>query len=114
MFLLPGVTVVALDSRFADPAAYGDLIAAVLAFLAIFAIRLKSNAAVPLIWIFNIWGLLDLLYAVVMGLQYTQDGDLGAAFWIPSTIVPLLVVSHFYVFILLFKHHNRSRISADV
>ena len=30
-FLIPGVTRVALDSRFANPAAYGDLLAAVLA-----------------------------------------------------------------------------------
>ena len=35
MFLIPGVTTEALDTRFSHPAAYGDLIAAVLALIAI-------------------------------------------------------------------------------
>ena len=38
-FLIPGVTAQELDPRFANPAAYGDLLAAVLALLAIVALR---------------------------------------------------------------------------
>ncbi len=102
MFLVPGVTAELLDSRFSSPAAYGDLIAAVLAFVAIGMLRLKVQGAVLSVWIFNIWGLLDLLNAVTRGLIYVPNGHFGAAYWIPAMIVPLLLVSHVYIFVLLF------------
>ena len=36
--------------------------------------------------------------AVARGLLFTPDGALGATFWIPAVIVPLLIVSHMYIF----------------
>jgi hypothetical protein len=63
-FLLPGVTATALDARFAIPAAYGDLLAAVLAFVAILALRQQWAAATPLVWLCNIVGTVDLLNAL--------------------------------------------------
>lgn len=107
MFLIPGVTAELLDSRFSHPAAYGDLLAAMLAFIGIAAIRLKANWALASVWVFNIAGLLDLLNAVVRGLIFTADGHLGSTYWIPATIVPLLLVTHVYIFILLITHRNR-------
>lgn len=109
MFLVPGVTTEVLDPRFSYPAAYGDLFAAVLAFVAIAAIRLKLKWSLLFVWIFNIWGTVDLLNAVTRGILFTPDGHLGAAFWIPATIVPLLLVTHVYIFILLVKHHQKNR-----
>jgi hypothetical protein len=109
MFLIPGVTTEVLDTRFSSPAAYGDLIAAILAFVAIGAIRLKLNFAMLSVWLFNIWGMADLLNAVTRGILYTNDGHLGATYWIPATIVPLLLVTHAYVFILLIKQMKRGR-----
>lgn len=103
MFLIPGITSAPLDIRFAHPAAYGDLVAAVLAYAAIIAIRLDSNWVQGLVWIFNIWGLADLINAVARGVLFTPDGDLGATYWIPALIVPLLAVSHVYIFYLLVK-----------
>jgi hypothetical protein len=100
-FLIPGVTSAPLDSRFADPAAYGDLLAAVLAIMAIVALRSSWKIAVPLVWLFNIEGTLDLLNALFQGLRYTEDGHLGATFFIPAVIVPLLLVMHYMIFILL-------------
>ncbi len=102
-FLIPGVTSQPLDPRFANPAAYGDLLAAVLAFLAIIALREEWRAAIPLVWVFNVEGTLDLLNAVTQGLRYTEDGGLGATFFIPAMIVPALLVTHFMVFILLWR-----------
>lgn len=104
MFLIPGVTSGILDARFSQPAAYGDLIAAILAFIAIAAIRLKLSWALASVWVFNIWGMADLLNAVGRGIIFTEDGQLGAAYWIPATVVPLLLVTHVYVFILLLRH----------
>jgi len=104
MFLVPGVTTEILDTRFSHPAAYGDLIAAILAFVAIAALRLKTGWALASVWLFNIWGMADLLNAVARGILFTPDGHLGATYWIPATIVPLLLVTHVYIFILLVKH----------
>ncbi len=73
-FLVPGVTSQPLDLRFANPAAYGDLIAAVLAILAIFALHLSWKAAILFVWLFNIEGTLDLLNALFQGLRHTEDG----------------------------------------
>ena len=98
MFLIPGVTAESLDIRFAGPAAYGDLIAALLALASLAALRVSEKAGLALVWIFNFWGLSDLLNAVARGLLFTPDGALGAAFWIPLVIVPLLIVSHIYIF----------------
>jgi hypothetical protein len=68
-FLIPGVTAEPLDPRFAEPAAYGDLLAAVLALVALLALRLDWPIALPLVWVFNIVGTLDLLNAVFQGLR---------------------------------------------
>ena len=103
MFLVPGVTAEVLDSRFSHPAAYGDLLAAVLAFVAIAAIRLNADRALASVWVFNVLGAADLFNAVARGMLFTPDGALGAAYWIPATIVPLLLVTHAYIFILLIK-----------
>lgn len=104
MFLVPGVTTEILDSRFSYPAAYGDLIAAALAFVALGAIRLNVNWALASVWLFNIWGAADLFNAVARGILFTPDGHFGATYWIPATIVPLLLVTHAYIFILLVKN----------
>ncbi|MGB2832207.1 MAG: hypothetical protein WBC07_04600 [Methylotenera sp.] len=103
-FLLVGVTSQVLDARFAHPAALGDLLAAVLAFAAIFALRLEWKMAIPLVWVFNIVGVLDLLDALIRGLLYVvPSGLLGATYFIPTLIVPTLLVSHVIIFKLLLK-----------
>ena len=107
-FLIPGVTAVPLDSRFSHPAAYGDLVAAVLALLAILALRKNWSVATSIVWVFNLEGTLDLINAVTQGIRYTEDGDLGAAYFIPAVIVPALLVSHWLIFILLLRQRKLS------
>ena len=104
-FLIEGVTTKALDPRFADPAAYGDLLAAALALVALFALRYSWKAAIPLVWIFNIEGTVDLLNAVGRGIMFNTDGHMGATFFIPIVIVPVLLVTHGIVFLLLMKRN---------
>ena len=50
-----------LPSAFAHSAAYGDIVAAILALLALAS--LPRGAGVVIAWIFNIWGSADLLNA---------------------------------------------------
>jgi hypothetical protein len=64
-FLAPGVVSTTLSPAFAAPAAYGDLIAGVLAIAALLSLRGRAIWAVPLIWLFNVWGTADLLNAWV-------------------------------------------------
>ena len=100
-FLISGVTSVPLDPRFADPAAYGDLLAAVLALVALLAVRLEWPIAIPLVWIFNVVGTLDLFNAVFQGLRFAPAGQMGATYFIPVVVVPALLVTHAIVFWLL-------------
>ncbi len=100
-FLIQGVTAEVLDPRFANPAAYGDLLAAVLALLALFALRLNASIAIPLVWVFNIVGFLDLLNALFQGFRHNATGHFGSTYFIPAVIVPLLLVTHIIIFKLL-------------
>ena len=104
-FLVPGVFAPELPAAFARPAAYGDLIAAVLALLALAS--LQKRWGMLLVWVFNLWGSADLLYAFYQGNSGgLVAGQLGAAYFIPTVIVPLLLITHGLVFRLLLQGEN--------
>ena len=102
-FLIPGVVSRDLPGGFARPARYGDLIAASLALLALAG--LQSKLGIALVWVFNLWGTADLLYAFYQGLIGTQldPGQWGAAYFLPTVVVPLLFITHWLVFRLLLQ-----------
>ena len=103
-FLLPQVTGGALPPHFAIPAAYGDLLVTVLAGLSALALRLRPGLALPLVWLFNLVGITDLLFAVVQGLiTGLPFFHLGVAWLIPTLYVPLLLVTHVTVFWFLLR-----------
>jgi hypothetical protein len=60
--------------------------------------------AIPLVWVFNIEGSLDLLNAVYQGFRRVPDGHFGATYFIPVMIVPALLVTHVMIFTLLWRH----------
>jgi hypothetical protein len=99
--LVPGVVSPELPGEFARPAAYGDLIAAVLALIALAG--LQSRLGIGLVWAFNLWGSADLLFAFYQGMigVRIRPGQLGAAYFIPTFAVPLLFITHALVFRLL-------------
>jgi len=103
-FLVPGVVSPDLPAAFARPAAYGDLATATLALLGFAA--LPSRLGVVLVWAFNVVGTLDLLNAFFQGDRTgvgTAPGLQGAAYFIPTVLVPLLIVTHAVVFRLLLQ-----------
>jgi hypothetical protein len=103
-FLVPGVVSPDLPSTFAYAAAYGDIIAAVLALLSL--ALLPRGAGVVTAWIFNVWGTADLLDAFYQGNNTALiPGQLGATYVIPTLIVPLLLVTHWLGFRILLKPH---------
>jgi hypothetical protein len=100
-FLIPGTVSPELPAAFARPAALGDFIAALLALLALGA--LGSQVGTSLVWVFNIWGSADLLYAFYNGARLVSDAKLlathfGATYFIPTFFVPLLLITHGLVF----------------
>jgi hypothetical protein len=99
-FLVPGVVSTSLSPDFARPAAYGDLAAALLAIIAVLALSTRVSWALPAVWIFNLWGTIDLLYAIYQGEigVRVSPGSLGAAFYIPTVLVPPLLVTHALIF----------------
>lgn len=104
-FLVPGVVSASLSPAFAQPAAYGDLIAAVLAIISVCALWVHASWAIPVVWVFNLWGTADLLFAVYQGEIGVgiAPGSLGAAFFIPTVVVPALLLLHVLIFLLLIR-----------
>lgn len=74
-FLVPGVVSPDLPSAFAAPAAYGDIVATVLAIAAVLALFRRAPLALALVWLFNVWGASDFLFAYYQG-------------WSPSSSMP--------------------------
>src|SRR3974390_89339 len=106
-FLVPGVVSVGLPSAFAHSAAYGDIIAAVLALLALMS--LPSASGVVIAWIFNLWGAADLFNAFYQANHAgLMPGQLGATYFIPTFIVPLLLITHGLGFRILLRHESES------
>jgi hypothetical protein len=101
MFLTRGATYPGLPPQFAYPAAYGDLITAILAFAAIPLVLRGARLGKPEVWIFNIFGTLDLLAAITTATIYNAPVTMGPAYWIPAFWVPLLLVTHYVTFVLL-------------
>jgi hypothetical protein len=103
MFLAPGAVFPGVPSQFATPAAFGDLLAAVLALIAIPAVAMRARYAKLLVWIFNIEGTLDLIVAISLATIYNAAPFMGPAYWIPAFWVPALLVTHYIVFIVLLR-----------
>jgi hypothetical protein len=101
MFLADGATWPGIPPQFAYPAAFGDLLAAVLAMAAILA-RLPR----ALVWTFNVVGTVDLLLAITLATLYGAPDFMGPAYWIPAFWVPALLVTHYLTFVLLLKNEN--------
>ena len=108
-FLVPGVVSPDLPSSFARAAAYGDLVAAILALLAL--ISLPSAAGVAIAWIFNVWGAADLFNAFYQANHAgLMAGQLGTTYVIPTLIVPLLLITHALAFRVLLQHQSVSAV----
>src|SRR6266851_3381115 len=90
MFLAPGAVFPGIPQQFTYPAAFGDLLAAVLALIAIPAVVRESRFARPLVGLFNVVGSLDLIAAISLATIYDAAPYMGPAYWIPAFWVPAL------------------------
>jgi hypothetical protein len=106
-FLVPGVVSPDLPSAFAHSAAYGDIVAAILALLSLAS--LPRGAGIVMTWIFNLWGSVDLLNAFYQAnAAGLAPGQLGVTYFIPTLGVPLLLITHGLIFRILLRQSEYS------
>ena len=109
-FLVPGVVSPFLSHNFAAPAAYGDFLAGLLAILATLALKRRASWAMVAVWVFNLWGTADLFFAFYSAARAgLHPGMFGAAFYIPTAIVPPVLMTHFLIFGLLLGGQRERR-----
>ena len=105
-FLVPGVVSPDLSSAFARSAGYGDIIAATLALLSL--LSLPGRTGFVIAWIFNLWGTVDLLNAFYQANHAgLLPGQLGSTYFIPTFVVPLLLITHGLAFRILLQHQPK-------
>lgn len=105
VFLLPGFVGPNLPLGFTTQVAYGDLATALLVILALLTVRVRSLFW-PLVWAFNLVGLVDLVAATARAVSVNLPsiaGQLGAAYAILMLYVPALFWMHLLAFRLLLR-----------
>jgi len=81
---------------------YGDMATALLALVALIALRRRAAAAIALVWVFLAVGLLDTVNAIIQSLRFSVfTYPLGLNWVIVTTYVPALLVSSVLIFIHL-------------
>ena len=96
-----------LPREFLSSAAYGDLLEAALALASIFTLRSNWRVAIPLVWVANTWGFVDLLNGLRGVLQLNVPSFNLATFWYVYTFyAPLVLVSHLMIFGILIKSRS--------
>jgi hypothetical protein len=113
-FLVPGVVSPELPSAFAHAAAYGDVAAAILALLSLLSLP-RGAAGIVIVWIFNLWGSADILNAFYQANDAgLAAGQLGAAYFLPTLVVPLLLITHGLVFRILLQPQSESAMQENL
>jgi len=80
-------------------------IAAILALLSV--LLLPGAAGVAVAWIFSLWGSVDILNAFYQANHAgLLTGQLGATFFLPTVVVPLLLITHGLGFRILLQHQQ--------
>ena len=106
-FLVTGFVSPELSADFASKVGWGDLVAAMLALISMAALSWRWSTAIAIVWLFNVWGTIDLLNAYYLGATQLRDpGLMGAGIYVPAVYVPLLLVSHVLIFLLLFRGNS--------
>ena len=103
--VVPGVVGAKLAAtNWAHHVAIGDITTVVLAMIAVAALRKQKSFAIPLVWLFNIVGFLDICNA---GRNAVADNILphaGPQWFVITFGVPALIVTHFFMFWILLRH----------
>ncbi len=100
--LAPGAVDASVPIDFRTMIGYGDMATALLALLALIALRLRLPGAIGLVWLCLTVGLLDTVNAIIQSMRYSVFAHpLGVNWVIVTMYVPALVVSSVLIFIQL-------------
>lgn len=100
-----------LSKEFAASTAVGDFITAVLALVSLIALRGRWSLAIPIVWVFNIFGSADLLIALPGAMSAEAASHMHAQWYVPALGVPLMIVAHVMVFRTLLSRRSRDSTS---
>lgn len=105
LFLVPTVVGAALPTAYSIPDAAGDLLAVMLSFASLLALRLRWRGALVLVWLFTLEGMVDFANAIAQGLRInlTENYHLGITWLIPTYGVPAFIIAHLLIIALLLR-----------
>lgn len=101
--LVPDVAEGELSATFARQTAIGDTLTVGLAWIALIAVRARWRFAIASVWLFNLFGLGDMLHNLVTAVRVGAAEHLGAAWYGPAFVVPLMLVVHALIFAVLLR-----------
>jgi hypothetical protein len=102
--LAPGSVGPGVPAKFREMVGYGDMVTAVLALIAVIALRTKGSRAIWFVWVFVVVGLLDTGNAVVQSMRYSVfDDPLGVNWVIVTAYVPALLVTSYLMIVELLR-----------
>jgi hypothetical protein len=102
--LAPGAVGPGVPTEFRTMIGYGDLVTAVLALLALIALRAHFSGAIGLVWICVTVGMLDTVNAIIQSMRFNVFALALGVNWVIVTIyVPALLVSSFLIVVQLLR-----------
>jgi hypothetical protein len=100
--LAPGSVDAAVPTEFRTMVGYGDIATAVLALIALIALRARFRGAIALVWLCLVVGTLDTVNAIIQSVRFEVTAyPLGVNWVIVTLYVPALLVSSVLIFIQL-------------
>ncbi|MEO1251278.1 MAG: hypothetical protein AAFW81_02890 [Pseudomonadota bacterium] len=104
-FFVPGLVGEDMPALFSITAGYGDLLSALLAIISLIALRNRWAIALPLVFVFSMVGVADLLNALR---QADVVPHFRSVWYIPTFVVPMLIVTHVLIIRRLFSRGQKA------
>jgi hypothetical protein len=104
MAMFPGLSTV--PEEWALPLAWGDGITSVLAMLSMVALKKSWLHATKLVWVFNVFGLLDMLHNGYNSVRLQVAPNMGPIAYVVGFGVPGMLVFHILVFRTLLRRET--------
>ncbi len=105
--LVVGQTDPSVSRSTLEALAYGDMLAAISALVAVLALRSQSSLAVPLIWIFTIIGFADVANVGRLAINADLFNYYIGVMWLVAIVYfPLVIISHVYIVYRLLNKGN--------
>jgi hypothetical protein len=105
--LAPGAVDAGVPMEFRTMVGFGDIATALLALLALVALRLHFRGAIALVWLCLTVGMLDTVNAIIQSVRYDVfTFALGVNWVIVAIYVPALLVSSLLIFLQLLRPNH--------